>query len=86
MRSTTVQRWGDGRTVYSRAITPVGGAYIIKHHAAYGGLKPVSMDQQGIDDAFIGKASEVLYLYRGMAAPNFPVKVTDRSRAEPPKW
>ncbi len=47
------------------AITPVGGAYIIKYYAAYGGLKPVPMDHQGIDDAFIGKASEVLYLYRG---------------------
>ena len=35
------------------------------NYAAYGGLKPLPMDHKSIDDAFNGKASEVLYLYRG---------------------
>jgi hypothetical protein len=60
-----LQSWGNGRMVYSRAITPVDGAYITEHYTAYGGPKPPPMDHQGIDDAFVGKASEVLYLYRG---------------------
>jgi hypothetical protein len=60
-----LQGWGGEKIVYSRAITPVGKKYITDHYKAYGGEKPPPMDHQGIDDAFVGKASEVLYLYRG---------------------
>ncbi len=60
-----LQSWGGDKIVYSRAITPVGAKYITEHYDAYGGEKPPLMDHQGIDDAFVGKASVVLYLYRG---------------------
>jgi hypothetical protein len=53
------------KMVYSRAITPVGKAYITQHYKAYGGAPPPPIDHQGINDAFVGKASVVNYLYRG---------------------
>ncbi|MGH9615011.1 MAG: hypothetical protein ACRD4E_04030 [Bryobacteraceae bacterium] len=60
-----LQGWGDDRLVYSRAITPVGKAYIFEHYEAYGGPKPPPIDHQGIDDAFVGKASVVNYFFQG---------------------
>ncbi len=51
--------------VYSRAITPAGKAYITQQYKAYGGAPPPPIDHQGINDAFVGKASVVNYLYRG---------------------
>jgi hypothetical protein len=50
---------------YSRAISPVGREFIVRHYVAYGGVKPPPIDHQGIDDAFVGKASVVFYFYRG---------------------
>ena len=55
---------GD-KIVYSREITPVGKAAIMKYHAGFGGPQPPPIDHQGIDDAFVGKASLVNYFYRG---------------------
>ncbi len=60
-----LQGWADGKIVYSRVITAVDGRYITDHYNAYGGEKPPPIDHRGIDDAFAGKASEVLYFYRG---------------------
>jgi hypothetical protein len=60
-----LQGWGGDKIVYSRSITPVGKAYIVKHFDAYGGLKPPPLDHQGIDDAFVGKGSVVQYFYQG---------------------
>jgi hypothetical protein len=60
-----LQSWGGDKIVYDRAITPVGKRYIMQHYKAYGGEKPPPLDHQGIDDAIVGKASVVLYLYRG---------------------
>lgn len=55
---------GD-RIVYSRLITPVGAGFITQHYEAYGGPTPPPLDHQGIDDAFVGKASVVQYFYQG---------------------
>ncbi len=62
-----MQSWvgGDKDLVYSRAITAVGAGYVTEHYNAYGGVKPPPLDHLGIDDAFVGKASEVLYFYQG---------------------
>jgi hypothetical protein len=60
-----LQSWSDDKMVYSRKIEPVGESFIIKHYKAYGGKKPPPIDHQGIDDAFVGKASVVLYFYQG---------------------
>jgi hypothetical protein len=59
-----LQGWGGDKIVYSRAITSVGAKYITEHYDAYGGETPPPMDHKGIDDAFYGKASVVVYLYR----------------------
>jgi len=50
---------------YSIAIFPVGEAYILDHYQAYGGPEPPPIDHQGINYAFIEKASVVLYWYDG---------------------
>jgi hypothetical protein len=50
---------------YSRGITPAGKDFIMRHYDAYGGPKPPPIDHQGIDDAFIEKASVTLYFHGG---------------------
>ncbi len=60
-----IQSWGGGKLAYSRAITPVGDTFINQHIDANGGLKMPPIQHWGIDDAFVGKASVVLYLYQG---------------------
>jgi hypothetical protein len=60
-----LQGWRGDKIVYDRVITPVGTKFIMEHYSAYGGEKPPPLDHQGIDDAIVGKASVVLYLYRG---------------------
>lgn len=61
----SLQGWGGDRIVFSSTIASVGRGYIMEHYKAYGGEKPPAIDHQGIDDIFYGKASEVLYFYRG---------------------
>lgn len=60
-----LQSEGGVKIGYSRQIDPVGGEFILRHYHAYGGVKPPLIDHQGINDAFVGKASVVLYDYRG---------------------
>jgi hypothetical protein len=60
-----LQGEGDEKVGYSREISPVGRDFIMRHYGAYGGVKPPPIDHQGIDDAFVGKASVVLYFHRG---------------------
>jgi hypothetical protein len=50
---------------YSIAIHPVGEAYILDHYEAYGGPEPPPIDHQGINFAFIEKASVMLYWHGG---------------------
>jgi hypothetical protein len=50
---------------FSRGITPVRKDFIMRHYDAYGGLKPPPIDHQGIDDAFIEKASVTWYFQGG---------------------
>jgi hypothetical protein len=54
----------DGDNIgYSREITPVGRDFIMRHYRAYGGPEPPPIDHQGIDDAFLGKASVTWYFH-----------------------
>jgi len=46
---------------FSRGISPVGKDFILSHFKAYGGTTPPPISHQGINDAFIGKASVVHY-------------------------
>jgi hypothetical protein len=50
---------------YSRGISAVGKDFIMRHYNAYGGPKPPPIDHQGIDDAFIEKASVTWYFQSG---------------------
>ena len=62
-------RWlqgiGDGRFGYSRAISPVGRAFIMGTFKNYGGPTPPPILHQGINEAFIEKASTVHYCHKG---------------------
>jgi hypothetical protein len=59
-----LQSWEGGKIVYSRMITPVRKKYLVDHYSTHGGEKS-PIDHQGIDDAFAGKASVVLYSHQG---------------------
>ncbi|WP_321472288.1 hypothetical protein [uncultured Paludibaculum sp.] len=50
---------------YSRGISAVGKDVIERHHRAYGGPTPPPIDHQGIDDAFLEKASVTWYFHGG---------------------
>lgn len=54
-----------GEPVYLREISPVGRKFILAHYNAYGGTKPPPIDHNGIDDAFLEKASVTWYWYDG---------------------
>jgi hypothetical protein len=50
---------------FSRGIRPVGKDFIMRHFRAYGVPTPPQIDHQGIDDAFIEKASVTWYFDGG---------------------
>jgi hypothetical protein len=56
---------GNGTIGFSRSIQPVGRETIIASYRSYGGRRPPSIDHEGIDDAYVEKASVILYFYRG---------------------
>ena len=53
-----------GKIGFSRIIEAVDRDYIIKHNEAYGGPKLPPINHQGINDAYVEKASVVRYYYR----------------------
>lgn len=55
---------GAGNVGFSRAIGVVDKDYILEHSREYGGRKPQQIKHQGINDAFMEKASSVHYFYR----------------------
>jgi hypothetical protein len=60
-----LQATGGNAVAYSRTISGVDRAYIPSHYQAYGGNKPPTIDHQGINDAFVEKASVVHYFQAG---------------------
>lgn len=60
-----LQGLGGDQIGFSRGISPVGRKYILDHYQAYGGPAPPPIDHQGINDAFIEKASVVHYFHDG---------------------
>lgn len=60
-----LQGLGGSRIGYSRQITVADRAFILRHYRAYGGPEPPPIDHQGIDDAFLEKASVTWYFHRG---------------------
>lgn len=55
---------GAGKIGFSRAIGVVDKDYILEHYRAYGGKKPPRIKHQGINDAYVEKASSVRYFYQ----------------------
>ena len=56
----------DQNTIgFARSIAAVGRDFIMRHYNAYGGPKPPPIDHQGIDDAFLEKASVTWYFHNG---------------------
>jgi hypothetical protein len=56
---------GQGGTVYSREISAVDQEFMLRHYGAYDGPKPPPIDHNGIDDAFLEKASITWYWHNG---------------------
>ena len=51
--------------LYLREISTADEKFILRHYRAYGGLKPPKIDHDGIDDAFLEKASVTWYWNKG---------------------
>ncbi len=60
-----LQGLNGNHMTYSREITAVGRDFIMRHYRANGGPPPPPIDHQGIDDAFLEKASVTWYFYQG---------------------
>jgi len=60
-----LQGRGEGKIGYSCEISVVGKDYILEHHKRYGGPTPPPINHDGIDVAFVEKASSVLYREKG---------------------
>jgi hypothetical protein len=61
----SLQNMGGDKIGFSRGISAAGRGFITQHYQAYGGTKPPPIDHQGINDAFLGKASVVQYFFDG---------------------
>lgn len=59
-----IDTWQGGK-VYSREISAVDHELILRHYRAYDGPKPAPIDHNGIDDAFLEKASITWYWHNG---------------------
>jgi hypothetical protein len=55
----------DANVGYGRAVAVARPAEIRTHHRYYGGREPPPLDHDGVDDAFVEKASVVWYWYEG---------------------
>jgi tetratricopeptide (TPR) repeat protein len=60
-----LQGIGGDQIGYSRQISAANRSFILSHYRAYGGPAPPPIDHDGVDDAFVGKASATWYHYEG---------------------
>lgn len=60
-----LQGIGGGRIGFSRALGAADPQYIQEHYEAYGGPRPPPLNQDGINDIFMEKASVVWYWHEG---------------------
>jgi len=60
-----VEMLPGNRAGFAREINAVGKEAILRHYDAYGGPKPPPVTHQGIDDAFLEKASITWYFHAG---------------------
>ncbi|HVH31450.1 MAG TPA: hypothetical protein VNA31_07275 [bacterium] len=60
-----LQGVGGDSVGFSRSIDVVQARFIREHFEQYGGSEPPPIDHEGINDAFVEKASVVRYWYQG---------------------
>ena len=60
-----LQDIGGGVIGFSRALGVASPRYIQEHYEVFGGLEPPRLDHDGVNDAFVEKASVVWYWYEG---------------------
>ncbi len=60
-----LQGVGGGRIGFSRAIATVDAPFIRRNSQGFGGPTPPPLDHEGINDAFVEKASSVWYWHEG---------------------
>lgn len=60
-----LQGVGNDEIGFSRVIGIARRDNILNHYREYGGPEPPPIDHDGIEDAFEGKASAILYYYKG---------------------
>jgi hypothetical protein len=60
-----LQGISPGQIGYSREISAVKRDFIMRQYHAYGGPKPPPINHEGLDDAFVEKASVAWYFYKG---------------------
>ncbi len=60
-----LQGMGDDKIGFSRRISAVGKVFIMQNYCEFGGPIPPPIHHQGIDDAFVEKASVTRYYYKG---------------------
>jgi hypothetical protein len=60
-----LQGVGGGRIGFSRAIAAVDARFIRRNYQEFGGPTPPPLDHDGINDAFVEKASGVWYWHEG---------------------
>jgi hypothetical protein len=58
-------QWLDDSIGYSREITAADRDFIMRHYRAYGGPEPPPIGHDGIDDAFLEKASITWFFHNG---------------------
>jgi len=60
-----LQGLGGDEIGFSRGISAVGKDFIMECYQGFGGPQPPPINHQGIDDAFLGKASGIQYFFDG---------------------
>ncbi len=60
-----LQGIGGGVIGFSRALGVASPRYIQEYYEAFGGPEPPPLDHDGVNDAYVGKASVVWYWYEG---------------------
>lgn len=60
-----LQSTGGDNVGFSHVVSTVSATYITEHAHRYGDKPPPVLDHEGIEDAFMGKASSIHYWYQG---------------------
>ena len=60
------RHWIQGGIGFSRALASADAEHIMRHYTEYGGPEPPPIDHDGLEEAYVGKASTIHYWYQGV--------------------